>query len=126
MGPLGRRRIECARCVAHCSRASWRWLRARPAPRKSPFRKRCCADIPPVAGEGMSGPDLALLRLEAADMPALGLGDSNALNIGDRVHILGFPGIVLTHELLNASAKMEASVTNGAISASSRTERASP
>ena len=71
---------------------------------------------PPVAGEGMSGQDLALLRLEAADMPALALGDSNALNIGDRVHILGFPGIVLTHELLNASAKMEASVTNGAIS----------
>ncbi len=71
---------------------------------------------PPVAGEEMSGQDLALLRLEAADMPALALGDSNALQIGDRVHILGFPGIVLTHELLNASAKMEASVTNGAVS----------
>jgi S1-C subfamily serine protease len=71
---------------------------------------------PPVAGEEMSGQDLALLRLEAADMPALALGDSNALKIGDRVHIVGFPGIVLTHELLNASAKMEASVTNGAVS----------
>src|SRR5215468_2522676 len=46
---------------------------------------------PPVAGEGMSGRDLALLKLEAADMPALTLGDSSSAKIGDRVHILGFP-----------------------------------
>lgn len=71
---------------------------------------------PPVAGEGMSGRDLALLKLEAADMPALTLGDSSNAKIGDQIHILGFPGVVLGHELLNASAKVEASVTNGAIS----------
>ena len=70
----------------------------------------------PVAGEAMSGRDLALLKLEAADMPALTLGDSSNTRIGDRIHILGFPGVVLSHELLNASAKVEASVTNGAIS----------
>jgi hypothetical protein len=71
---------------------------------------------PPVAGEGMSGRDLALLKLDTADMPTLSLGDSPDANIGDRIHILGFPGVVLSHELLNASAKVEASVTNGAIS----------
>ena len=71
---------------------------------------------PPIAGEGMSGRDLALLRLEAADMPALALADSANAQIGDKVHILGFPGVVLSHELLNASAKVEASVTSGAIS----------
>jgi len=71
---------------------------------------------PPVAGKGMSGRDLALLKLEAADMPALTLGDSSNTRIGDKIHILGFPEVVLTHELLNASAKVEASVTNGAIS----------
>lgn len=71
---------------------------------------------PPVAGEAMSGQDLALLKLEAADMPSLAFGDSDAAKIGDRVHILGFPGVVLTHELLNASAKVEASITNGAVS----------
>jgi S1-C subfamily serine protease len=71
---------------------------------------------PPVAGEAMSGQDLALVRLEAADLPSLALGDSAALKIGDRLHILGFPGVVLTHELLNASAKVEASITNGAVS----------
>jgi hypothetical protein len=71
---------------------------------------------PRVAGEGMSGRDLALLKLEAADMPTLTLGDSSNTKIGDKIHILGFPDVVLSHELLNASAKVEASVTNGAIS----------
>jgi len=71
---------------------------------------------PPVAGEGLSGRDLALVKLEAADMPSLTLGDSSNAKIGDPIHILGFPGVVLSHELLNASAKVEASVTNGAIS----------
>ena len=36
--------------------------------------------------------------------------------IGDPVHILGFPGVVLSHELLNQSARVEASVTNGTVS----------
>jgi S1-C subfamily serine protease len=71
---------------------------------------------PPLAGEDMSGRDLALLKLEAADMPALSLGDSSSAEIGDKIHILGFPGVVLSHELLNTSARVEASVTNGAIS----------
>lgn len=71
---------------------------------------------PPVAGEAMSGRDLALLRIEAADMPSLKLADSSGAKLGDKLHILGFPGVVLSHELLNASAKVEASVTNGAVS----------
>jgi hypothetical protein len=71
---------------------------------------------PPPAGEATSGRDLALLQLEAADMPALPLGDAVKRKIGDRVHIIGFPGAVMTHELLDASSKVEASVTSGAIS----------
>ncbi|HEV8472299.1 MAG TPA: trypsin-like peptidase domain-containing protein [Methylomirabilota bacterium] len=71
---------------------------------------------PPVAGEAMSGQDLALLKLEAADMPTLSLGDSAALHLGDKMHIIGFPDVVLSHELLNSSAKMEASITSGAVS----------
>ena len=63
-----------------------------------------------------SGQDLALLRVEASDMPTLGLGNSGSLKIGDRLHIVGFPAVVLSHELLNATAKMEASVTSGAVS----------
>ncbi len=75
---------------------------------------------PPVAVEAgpgaMSGRDLALLQVEASDLPVFALGLSRTLKIGDPIRILGFPGVVLTHELLNASAKVEASVTNGAVS----------
>lgn len=71
---------------------------------------------PPVAADPMSGRDLALLHVEAADMPCLSLAQSGTEKLGDPLHILGFPGIVLTHELLNESAKFEASVTNGSIS----------
>jgi len=75
---------------------------------------------PPVStqtGAGaMSGRDLALLYVEASEMPAFKLAESKNVKIGDPIHIIGFPGVVLTHELLNSSAKVEASVTNGAIS----------
>ena len=71
---------------------------------------------PPVVGEAMSGRALALLRIEAADMPTIRLGDSAAAKLGDKIHIIGFPGVVASHELLNQSARFEASVTTGAIS----------
>jgi rhodanese-related sulfurtransferase len=38
------------------------------------------------------------------------------VQIGDPLHILGFPGVVLSHELLNKSASLDASVNNGAVS----------
>ena len=73
---------------------------------------------PPVSTEGgeMSGRDLALLKVPGDHFPALPLADSKIVQIGDPVHIVGFPGVVLSHELLNQSAMVEASVTNGAIS----------
>jgi S1-C subfamily serine protease len=71
---------------------------------------------PPMAGEAMSGRNLALLHVEAADMPSLTLGDPRNAQLGDRVYIIGFPQVVAAHELLGASAKIEASVTSGAIS----------
>jgi hypothetical protein len=68
-------------------------------------------------GEGvMSGRDLALLYVEASEMPAFKLAQGHVAKIGDPIHILGYPGVVLTHELLSSAAKVEASVTNGAIS----------
>jgi S1-C subfamily serine protease/rhodanese-related sulfurtransferase len=62
-----------------------------------------------------SGRDLALLRVAEGVYPALDLLARDP-QIGDAVHILGFPGVVLSHELLNRSATIEASVTNGAVS----------
>ncbi|HXJ80954.1 MAG TPA: trypsin-like peptidase domain-containing protein [Candidatus Methylomirabilis sp.] len=73
---------------------------------------------PPVAGDpsGMSGRDLALLKVPGENFPVLRLADSKVVQIGDPIHIIGFPGVVVSHELLNRSASVEASVTNGAVS----------
>jgi S1-C subfamily serine protease/rhodanese-related sulfurtransferase len=62
-----------------------------------------------------SGRDLALLKVADGVYPALALS-TRTPQIGDPLHILGFPGVVLTHELLNQSVSIEASVTNGAVS----------
>src|SRR3989442_2217859 len=62
-----------------------------------------------------SGRDLALLRVPDGDYPAIGLSRRDP-QIGDPVHVLGFPNVVNTHELLNQSSTLEASVTNGAVS----------
>jgi len=62
-----------------------------------------------------SGRDLALLRVADGIYPAIGLSKRDP-QIGDPVHILGFPGVVLSHELLSRSASLEAVVTNGAVS----------
>lgn len=73
---------------------------------------------PPVAGDpsGMSGRDLALLKVSGENYPILRLADTKVIQIGDPIHIIGFPGVVASHELLNKSASVEASVTNGAVS----------
>jgi S1-C subfamily serine protease/rhodanese-related sulfurtransferase len=67
----------------------------------------------PVNG---SGRDLALLRVKDGVYPALTLSSAQA-QIGDPVHVLGFPGVVRSHELLNPSMALEASLTKGSVSA---------
>jgi len=62
-----------------------------------------------------SGRDLALLRVKEGIYPAIGL-TMREVQIGDPVHILGFPGVVMSHELLNQNVTLEASATNGAVS----------
>jgi S1-C subfamily serine protease len=77
--------------------------------------KKYSAPVANVPG-AMSGRDLALLKVPGEQFPVLRLADSRVARIGDPIHILGFPGVVLSHELLNQSASREASVTNGAVS----------
>ena len=62
-----------------------------------------------------SGRDLALLRVAPGVYPSLVIGNAMP-RITERVHIIGFPGVVLSHELLGRGAAMEASVTNGFVS----------
>jgi len=76
---------------------------------------------PPISTDGAghaspdSGRDLALLKVQDGAYPALGLREGE-VRVEMPVHIVGFPGVVLHHELLNRTASLEASVTNGAVS----------
>ena len=77
------------------------------------FEARIAKYSAPGSGVAMSGRDLALLRVEAADMPTLPLGDSSALKIGDRVSIVGFPGVVMTHRVTSSPPRSsEVGATN--------------
>ena len=73
---------------------------------------------PPISKEPgvMSGRDLALLRVPGEVFPVIPLMEGRNVQLGDPLHILGFPGVVLSHELLNKSASLDASITNGAVS----------
>jgi S1-C subfamily serine protease len=72
---------------------------------------------PPASTEpgAPSARDLALLKVPAGNYPMLSLAEGT-VQIGDSIRILGFPGVVLSHELLNQSASVDASVTTGAVS----------
>jgi S1-C subfamily serine protease len=62
-----------------------------------------------------SGRDLALLRIPDGTYPALRPAGSDP-RIADPIHVIGFPGVLLMHELLGKAASVEASVTSGSIS----------
>src|SRR5262249_44508278 len=59
-----------------------------------------------------SGRDLALLRVQDGVYPALAI-TSTEPKVGDDVRVLGFPGVVLSHELLSKSVALDPVVTNG-------------
>ncbi len=83
---------------------------------------------PPASAEvgAPSGRDLALLKVPEGNYPMLLLADSTTAQIGDSIRILGFPGVVLSHELLNESASVDASVTSGAVSGFKRDKANNP
>jgi rhodanese-related sulfurtransferase len=62
-----------------------------------------------------SGRDLALLRVPDGVYPALGIS-TRPVQIGDPVFVMGFPGVVLSHELLNKSAQFQATANSGTVS----------
>src|SRR5262245_32939661 len=63
-----------------------------------------------------SGRDLALLRVRDGVYPALEI-TSTEPKVGDDVRVLGFPGVVLSHELLSKSVALDPVVTNGSVPA---------
>lgn len=70
-----------------------------------------------MTGGPRGGRDVAVLKVQASGLPVLRMGDSDKVRVGDPVQIIGYPGVVLQHELLSRTTRTEASVTSGEISA---------
>ena len=83
-----------------------------------------------VSGKGgpprESGKDVAVLKVDAKNLPTIALGDSDRVELGQPIHILGFPGVVMYHDLLDKRSAVEASVTSGRISSLKRDARGAP
>jgi len=67
-------------------------------------------------GAKESGKDVAVLKIDARNLPTIALGDSDRVQVGQPIRILGFPGVVLYHDLLDKRSAVEASVTSGLVS----------
>ena len=82
-----------------------------------------------AAGKGgvrESGKDIAILKIDGRNLPTLSLGDSDRVQLGQSIHLLGFPGVVLYHDLLDRRSGVEASVTSGQVSSVKRDARGAP
>ena len=77
-------------------------------------------------GPTESGKDIAILKIDARNLPTLALANSDRIQVGEPVHILGFPGAVMDHDLLSARSAVEATVTSGQISSLKQDARGAP
>lgn len=87
------------------------------APAPTEQEETMAAAMGKMAAAPKGGRDVAVLKVNATGLPVLRLEDSDKARVGDPVHVIGFPGVVLQHDLLARTTRTEASVTSGSISA---------
>ncbi len=75
-------------------------------------------DIPGFQYESETGKDIAIIKIEAKDLPTAILGDSGSVQLGEVVYAAGYPGVVVSHALLQRSLEniLDCTVTVGHIS----------
>lgn len=91
--------------------------------KKIPIENGMKADIREVDFEGFTdqgevlGKDIAIIKVSASNMPTVTLGDSDKMQIGDKIYIIGYPGAPTFQEFLSTESQLDASTTSGIISA---------
>jgi len=70
-----------------------------------------------VNNDPFLGRDLALLKVELTNTPALLIADSDSVSTGDTVYAFGYPGVVTFHPALSPSTLLSPSMTSGIVSA---------
>jgi len=69
-----------------------------------------------VVGNGR-GRDVAILKIEDKELPVVKMArHSTDLHLGQALFVIGFPGVVVSHELLSRSTQYEPSITVGRVS----------
>lgn len=72
------------------------------------------------------GKDVAILKVDIKDAPNLVIGDSGKVNVQDHLLAIGYPGAADLEGLLDDKSQLEASVTDGTVSAIKRTTDGEP
>jgi len=70
-----------------------------------------------VGGESSWGKDIAIIKVDKTGLPTVTLGDSNKVQVGDSVFVIGYPTIGAVEEFFQPEAIFEPTVTQGVISA---------
>jgi serine protease Do len=82
------------------------------------FRGEIKAYSDPTGVNG--GKDVAIVKIDANNLPTVKLGDSNAVRAGDPILVIGYPGAVSAlggFEMISRESALVPSVTNGHVSA---------
>ena len=67
------------------------------------------------------GRDVAILKIEDKELPVVRMArHSTDLHLGQALFVIGFPGVVVSHELLSRSTQYEPSITVGRVSSFKR------
>lgn len=69
-----------------------------------------------VGGQQTWGRDVAIIKIERDNLPSVTLGDSDTVEVGQEVFIIGYPGFVL-EQFFNPDETLEPTVTRGVVSA---------
>ncbi len=79
-------------------------------------------------GEGKdleSGKDVSVIKIEVRNAPTLRLGTSSAVNVGDHVWVMGYPGAA-DSDNLDMQSELEPTTNDGSISAKKATKDGTP
>jgi len=71
---------------------------------------------------GGMGNDVAILKISQDNLPTVKLGDSDEVQLAERIFIIGYPGVATFHPLLEKESEIEPTLTAGIISAEKTTK----
>lgn len=90
---------------------------------KIPVEKGFKADVKVADFDGFTteeeviGKDIAIIKISASNLPMTTLGNSDEVQVGDRISVIGYPGVATFQEFLSKESRLEPTMTSGIISA---------